>query len=209
MSAGVPVIASHVGGLPEVIRDGENGLLVENDEAAIAGGHPRDCRTTRNRRRQIGAAAPSTVMERFTVDRMVARSYRSKFTARCSPVIEALLALAVRPPDRQLSECLHSPLAAQPQRSQAALPLRPLPQDDRLVRQHPAGELPASSADAAATAAPASRCAIPLVEFLTGLLFFYQVSTLGPTLAALKMCVFCAILRGADLLRSGKAHPAR
>jgi leader peptidase (prepilin peptidase) / N-methyltransferase len=33
----------------------------------------------------------------------------------------------------------------------------------------------------------------PLVEFLTGMLFFYQVSTLGPTLAALKMCTFCAI----------------
>jgi leader peptidase (prepilin peptidase)/N-methyltransferase len=33
----------------------------------------------------------------------------------------------------------------------------------------------------------------PLVEFLTGLLFFYHVSTLGPTVAALKMCVFCAI----------------
>ncbi len=34
----------------------------------------------------------------------------------------------------------------------------------------------------------------PLVEFLTGLLFFYQVSTLGPTLAPPKMCVFCAIV---------------
>jgi leader peptidase (prepilin peptidase)/N-methyltransferase len=33
----------------------------------------------------------------------------------------------------------------------------------------------------------------PLVEFLTAMLFFYQVSTLGPTLAALKMCVFCAL----------------
>jgi leader peptidase (prepilin peptidase)/N-methyltransferase len=33
----------------------------------------------------------------------------------------------------------------------------------------------------------------PVVEFLTAMLFFYQVSTLGPTLAALKMCVFCAI----------------
>ena len=33
----------------------------------------------------------------------------------------------------------------------------------------------------------------PLVEFLTAILFFYQVSTLGPTVAALKMCVFCAI----------------
>jgi leader peptidase (prepilin peptidase)/N-methyltransferase len=34
----------------------------------------------------------------------------------------------------------------------------------------------------------------PLVEFLTGLLFFYQVSLLGPTLAAARMCVFCAIV---------------
>lgn len=33
----------------------------------------------------------------------------------------------------------------------------------------------------------------PLVEFLTGMLFFYQVSVLGPTPAALKMCVFSAI----------------
>jgi glycosyltransferase involved in cell wall biosynthesis len=70
MSAAVPVIASNVGGLPEVIRHGENGLLVENDEAAISGAirqlldHPEQAR-------QIGAAARRTVLERFTVDRMV------------------------------------------------------------------------------------------------------------------------------------------
>jgi glycosyltransferase involved in cell wall biosynthesis len=71
MSAAVPVIASNVGGLPEVIRHGKNGLLVENDEAAIAGAirqlldHPETAR-------QIGAAARRTIIERFTVDRMVA-----------------------------------------------------------------------------------------------------------------------------------------
>jgi Glycosyl transferases group 1/Glycosyltransferase Family 4 len=71
MSAAVPVIASNVGGLGEVIRHGENGLLVENDEAAIAAAirqlldHPEQAR-------QIGAAARRTVIERFTVDRMVA-----------------------------------------------------------------------------------------------------------------------------------------
>jgi len=34
----------------------------------------------------------------------------------------------------------------------------------------------------------------PLVELVTGLLFAYLVWTLGPTAAAAKMCVFCAIL---------------
>jgi leader peptidase (prepilin peptidase) / N-methyltransferase len=33
----------------------------------------------------------------------------------------------------------------------------------------------------------------PLVEFLTGLFFFYEVSLLGPKLVAVKMCVFCAL----------------
>jgi len=76
MSAAVPVIASRVGGLGEVIRHGENGLLVENREAAISGAirtlldHP-------DLARQIGAAARRTVIERFTVDRMVASTLDS------------------------------------------------------------------------------------------------------------------------------------
>jgi glycosyltransferase involved in cell wall biosynthesis len=71
MSAAVPVIASNIGGLREVIRPGENGLLVENNEAAISSAirtlldHPEQAR-------QIGAAGRRTVIERFTVDRMVA-----------------------------------------------------------------------------------------------------------------------------------------
>jgi Glycosyl transferases group 1/Glycosyltransferase Family 4 len=36
MQMGVPVIASRVGGLPEVVEDGETGVLVENDAAQIA-----------------------------------------------------------------------------------------------------------------------------------------------------------------------------
>jgi hypothetical protein len=36
MSAGVPVIASRAGGLPEIVHDGMNGLLVENDPQQVA-----------------------------------------------------------------------------------------------------------------------------------------------------------------------------
>jgi glycosyltransferase involved in cell wall biosynthesis len=70
MSAAVPVIASNIGGLPEVIRHGENGLLVDNEEAAIASAI-RELLDHPERARQIGAAARRTVLERFTVDRMV------------------------------------------------------------------------------------------------------------------------------------------
>jgi glycosyltransferase involved in cell wall biosynthesis len=73
MSAAVPVIASRVGGLPEVIRHGENGILVDNDPAAFAAA-VREFVANPERRHQIGAAARHTIVEQFTVDRMVRRT---------------------------------------------------------------------------------------------------------------------------------------
>ena len=70
MSASVPVIASRVGGLREAIWHGRNGLLIENEPAAFAAAI-RDLMDHPERRRQIGEAARQTIMERFTVDRMV------------------------------------------------------------------------------------------------------------------------------------------
>jgi hypothetical protein len=73
MSASIPVVASRVGGLPEVIHHGQNGLLVQNDPAAFAGAIS-DLMTHPERRKQIGAAARHTILERFTIDHMVRRT---------------------------------------------------------------------------------------------------------------------------------------
>jgi len=70
MSAALPVIASRVGGLREAIWHGRNGLLIENDPAAFAAAI-RDLMDHPDRRKQIGDAARQTVMERFTIERMV------------------------------------------------------------------------------------------------------------------------------------------
>jgi glycosyltransferase involved in cell wall biosynthesis len=73
MSAGVPVIASRVGGLQEIIQHGENGMLVENTAESVAATIRK---LTRNGdlARRMGEAARRTVLEKFTVDRMVRRT---------------------------------------------------------------------------------------------------------------------------------------
>jgi glycosyltransferase involved in cell wall biosynthesis len=76
MSSALPVIASNIGGLPEIVRHGETGLLVPNDREAIAAAirqlseDPHLCR-------RMGAAARHTVLERFTVAQMVDRTLES------------------------------------------------------------------------------------------------------------------------------------
>jgi glycosyltransferase involved in cell wall biosynthesis len=73
MSAGVPVVASNVGGLPEIIRHGENGLLVDNTPPAIAAA-VRKLLDDPAFARRLGDAARRTVMENFTVEHMVRRT---------------------------------------------------------------------------------------------------------------------------------------
>jgi hypothetical protein len=64
MAHGITVIGSRVGGIPELIEDGVNGILVPNEPEAIAAALSRiDPR--------LGIAARATVKERFTEECMV------------------------------------------------------------------------------------------------------------------------------------------
>jgi glycosyltransferase involved in cell wall biosynthesis len=70
MAAGLPVIATEVGGLPEVVTDGQTGLLIPpRDAAALAGALTRllgdpDCA------RRLGANARDQVREHYSLDRL-------------------------------------------------------------------------------------------------------------------------------------------
>lgn len=76
MGMGIPVIASRVGGLPEIVEDGVTGLLVENDAQEIARAMRRMLQEPELRNALI-AQAKKMVAERFTKEQLVAETLRS------------------------------------------------------------------------------------------------------------------------------------
>ena len=71
MSAGVPVIASNVGGLREIVVHERTGLLTENHPDAIAAA-VRRLMDDRALAQTLAVRARSTVQQEFSVERMVA-----------------------------------------------------------------------------------------------------------------------------------------
>jgi len=69
LAHGVPVIASRVGGLPEIVIDGVTGLLVDNEPAAVAAAVAR-LAEDRELAARLGAAGRRMVEQRFTIERM-------------------------------------------------------------------------------------------------------------------------------------------
>jgi len=72
MAASRPIVATKAGGIPEIVADGVNGLLVPpRDARALADAIVRALRDPATGRR-MGEAGFARVRERFTVERMVA-----------------------------------------------------------------------------------------------------------------------------------------
>jgi hypothetical protein len=70
MAAGVPVVASNVGGIPEILRHRENGWLAENEPEPIAAAI-RELLSDRALARALAARARQTVAEKFSLDQMI------------------------------------------------------------------------------------------------------------------------------------------
>ena len=83
MACGLPVVATRVGGIPELVTDGETGRLVDPGRPdALAGvlkdllGNPRRCL-------DMGKAARSRVLARHSLKEMVKRTQQVLLTACC------------------------------------------------------------------------------------------------------------------------------
>jgi glycosyltransferase involved in cell wall biosynthesis len=70
-SAGVPIIASRVGGIPEAVRDGENGLLVPPGDIAALRAAIGTLLADPVRRRVLGAGGQALMAREFSIDAMV------------------------------------------------------------------------------------------------------------------------------------------
>jgi glycosyltransferase involved in cell wall biosynthesis len=102
MARRVPVVASAVGGIPEVITSGVDGLLVERaDPEALAVAVSRLLGDASLRRR-IGDAGYRTVAERFSIDAQVRRieSVYDEELARAGVLLGSSVGARVPAPDR-------------------------------------------------------------------------------------------------------------
>lgn len=73
MAAGVPVVASRVGGIPEIVRHEETGLLVNNDEADVSAALLR-LASDAHLAARLAANGRRMVEDGYTIEHMVQRT---------------------------------------------------------------------------------------------------------------------------------------
>jgi glycogen(starch) synthase len=91
MAAGLPVVATKVGAVPEMIRDGETGRLVEIGDAGGLARSIIELATDPSLRQRMGAHAAARVAASFdfsVVERRLAQEYASVVRAD-TPVFDS------------------------------------------------------------------------------------------------------------------------
>ena len=85
LASGTPVVANRVGGVPDVVRNGLDGFLVDPGDVTSAGAKLAVLAGDRRLRRKMGDAGRARVLERYAVSRLVDdvdRLYRSLLEAK-------------------------------------------------------------------------------------------------------------------------------
>ncbi|OAI06418.1 sugar transferase [Methylomonas methanica] len=78
MASGLPVIATRVGGNPELVLDGKTGCLVEKEDVEGLSSAMRELVLDDDNRRQLGEASLQRIQAEFSIDSMVNR-YRQVY----------------------------------------------------------------------------------------------------------------------------------
>ncbi len=87
MAAGCPVVATRVGGVPEAVRDGFNGLLVESEDTAGLAAALDRLLTDRGLAARLSAAALDVVKKEFSCAAMAQAMERVYRLALISPIL--------------------------------------------------------------------------------------------------------------------------
>jgi glycosyltransferase involved in cell wall biosynthesis len=74
-ACGVPIVAARAGGIPEIVHDGLNGRLIEPGDSRALADDLNELLDRPEQRREFGAAGRRLVLERFSVERMVAGNF--------------------------------------------------------------------------------------------------------------------------------------
>jgi glycosyltransferase involved in cell wall biosynthesis len=85
LASGTPVVANRVGGVPDVVRDGLDGFLVEPGDVDAAAGRLATLAGDPALRTRLGESGRARVLERYSVTRLVDdvdRLYRSLLAAK-------------------------------------------------------------------------------------------------------------------------------
>ena len=85
LASGTPVVATRVGGVPDVVRDGVDGYLVEAGDTESAAERLAALARDPALRARLGEAGRANALERYSVERLVDdvdRLYRSLLAAK-------------------------------------------------------------------------------------------------------------------------------